>query len=514
MNAINRPTKGGQMMHALRTLLVSGFAYIVNYGITLVLTPYITKTVGTDAYGFVTIAKDFSQYATIVTTALNTYAARYIGLEYHKNNEKQANIYYSSVFWGNIALAFFIFVLALIGIIFLDSLLVIPARLITDVKMLFLFVFISFSVITVFSVFDCVGYVCNRMDLLGIFKTISYVADALVLVIAYILFPAKIYYVGLGTLAAALIVGVSDWFISRKYMPNLRVRRKDFSFSAVKRLVVEGFWASFNQVGNMLNSGLDLLVCNKMLTSLAMGQLAIAKTLHNIMQGIYFIVDQAVIPMFLKSYAEGNKKKLLGQLKFSTKLSGLLANLVFAGFVALGVSFYELWIPGQDIQLIYRLTIVTILTVIPNGAIHPLYYIYTLTVKKKLPCLITVTGGVVNVVSMYFLIKYAHMGVFAVAWTTVFVMSFINFVSNPLYMAHVLQLPWHTFYPDILKNVISCGVLSAVFWGLSQLYTPQGWLTLVLCAGVCVLIGTPLHLMVVCNKQQKSMLKEMIRARI
>ena len=34
-------------------MLVTGLAYAVNYGITLVLTPYITRTVGTEAYGFV-----------------------------------------------------------------------------------------------------------------------------------------------------------------------------------------------------------------------------------------------------------------------------------------------------------------------------------------------------------------------------------------------------------------------------------------------------------------------------
>ena len=42
-------------------------------------------------------------------------------------------------------------------------------------------------------------------------------------------------------------------------------------------------------------------------------------------------------------------------------------------------------------------------------------------------------------------------------------MAVINFVTNPLYMAHVLGLPWHTFYPGILRNLLSCGMLILLF---------------------------------------------------
>ena len=92
MEAEESSPKKSRLIHTARTMLVTGLAYAVNYGITLVLTPYITRTVGTEAYGFVTLAKQFTQYATIVTTALNTYAARYIGLAWHKKDLRQANV--------------------------------------------------------------------------------------------------------------------------------------------------------------------------------------------------------------------------------------------------------------------------------------------------------------------------------------------------------------------------------------------------------------------------------------
>ena len=500
-----------QLLHSVKTLLLSGIAYIVNYGILLVLTPFITRTIGTEAYGFVTLAKEFSQYATILTMALNTYAARFIGLSYHKGDLHQANVYFSSVFWGNVALAISILSGILVFIHFLDSVLVVSPSLLSDVKLLFFFTFVSFGVTTVFSVFGSAGYISNRMDLVGVFKTVSYVVKALFLMTAYLLLPPRAWYMALGMLAAALLLGVSDFGISRKYLPEITVSHRNFSFGAVKQLVLNGFWASFNMVGDILNSGLDLLVCNQMLTNLEMGQLAIAKTMQTIMQGVYYIVNQTFIPRFLKTYATDAPGNVIWELKLAMKVSGMLANVIFACFAAFGLAFYKLWIPEQDIRVIYVLTIITILTCIPSGPMQPLYYIYTLTLKQKLPCFITVIGGLINVASMYLLIRYAGMGVYAVAWTTVAVMCFINFVTNPLYMAYVLHMPPSTFYPDILRNVLSCGVLTSLFCGLSRLYMPDSWLTLILCGGCCALFGAPLHLLIVCSRDQLGALKALVR---
>lgn len=495
-----------KFIHILRTMFITGAAYVVNYGITLVLTPYITNTVGTEAYGFVSLAKQFAQYAVIITTALNTYAARYVGIAYHQKEKKEANIYFSSVFYGDVILASVILTGAVWLIFFLERLIYIPGEIVTDVKLLFLFVFLNLWVSTVFSVFGCAAYVRNRLDITGIFKAISYLTNAIVLVFAYVLFPARVFYVGLGMLAAAFVVALSDFGITRKFTPEFRPKKADFSFLAVKRLVIAGCWASFSSVGELLNNGLDLIICNQMLSSLAMGQIAIAKTMNTIVQSLYAIVDQAFFPMFLKSYAEGKKEKLLDELKISMKISGLLANIAFAGFVALGLAYYRLWIPGQDIDLIYKLTIITILTCIPSGAIHPLYYVYTLTVKKAFPCLVTIVGGIFNVIGMYVLIKFCGMGVYAVAWTTVIVMAVINFVTNPLYMAHVLKVPLKTFYPDIIRNALACLVLTAVFHWFSGFYMPSSWVTLVICGLVYALIGMPIHLVIVCNKRQWRML--------
>ena len=494
-----RMTKG-KYSQAMRTMGVTGLAFALSYGISLVLTPYLTEKVGAEAYGFVSLARQCAQYALIITMALDSFAARHIALEYHRGNLGQANVFFSSAFFGDAALATAVFGAAALGICFLERLLRIPEGMVRDVKLLFLLVFANFWITTVFGVYSSAAYIKNKLDAAGLFKGLSYLAEALVLILLYSMLPTRILYVGAGLMAAALVTAGANVWICRKYAPALSPRRKDFSPAAVKRLVVDGVWTSVNSLGELLNGGLDLLICNLMLYPAAMGQLAVAKTIYSIFGSMFVVVSQAFQPMLLKSYAAGDQPGLLRELGFSMKISGMFSNLGFAGFMALGQAYYKLWMPGQDSWLLYTLTALTIATVVPGGPMQPLYYIYTLTVKKKIPCLITILGGLLNVAAMYVLIRYMGMGIYAVAGTTAAVMAVINFVTNPLYMAHVLCLPWHTFYPGILRNLLSCGMLILLFGAFVRAYTPDTWAALIGCILIYTAVGAAVHLMVVCGR--------------
>lgn len=495
----------------LGTMGVTGAAFVVNYLITLVLTPYITDRVGTEAYGFVSLAKNIAQYATIITMALNSFAARYITVAYHKGRIDEANAYFSSTFFGDLLLGGVIFLAALAGIHHLEHIFRIPEALVPDVKRLFLAVFANFLFVTVFTVYGASAFIANKLDVVGMFKALSYIAEAVVLIALFSAFGTKVFYVGIGLAAASCVTVLSNVWICRRYTPELAVRRADYRAGAVRRLVADGVWQSVNDLGSLLHSGLDLTICNLMISPLAMGQLSIAKSIELIFHSLYQLVGQAFQPIFLKRYADGDTDGLLRELKLSMKFSGCLANLAFAGFASLGLAYYRLWIPNQDIGLIYRLTVITVMTNVASGSMNPLYYIYTLTVKKKIPCLVTIVTGLMNVGGMYVLIRYAGMGVDAVVWTTAVLVCFINFVSNPLYMAHVLGLPSGTFYPGIARNVLSCGVLTALFTGFARAYMPGSWPTLILCAVLYAAAGAPVHFLIVLTREDRHRIRAFIQ---
>lgn len=112
--------------------------------------------------------------------------------------------------------------------------------------------------------------------------------------------------------------------------------------------------------------------------------------------------------------------------------------------------------------LLYALTVVTILAYVTEGPVHPLYYIYTLTVKNRVPCIITLLGGVLNVVGMFVLVRYTNMGIYSIVITTTIITTVTSMITNPPYMAHCLKLKWYTFYPMLLINIIGSVIVPAI----------------------------------------------------
>ena len=84
--------------------LASLVTFIVGLGIAFFFTPYLTDTVGEEAYGFVSLGNNIINYITIITIALNSVAGRFITIEYHKGNKKKANEYFSSVLVANVVM--------------------------------------------------------------------------------------------------------------------------------------------------------------------------------------------------------------------------------------------------------------------------------------------------------------------------------------------------------------------------------------------------------------------------
>lgn len=496
------------------TILVTGGAFAINYLINFFLTPYVTENIGTDAYGFVTLARSFASYAMIITVALNSYASRFITIEYHRDNMRKANIYYNSVFFADLFLGSIIFAISIFFSMRIEVFFDIDSWLVDDVRILFVLMFLNLLINTSGTALQAAAYIKNKLDIVGIARNISYIIEALMLVCCYTFFPAKVFYVGIGTIAATMIITCSNFYITKKYTPELKIDKTLFAMSAVKKLVINGIWNSLNSLGNTLNNGLDLIVANVMLSAIAMGQISIIKTVFAIFSGVYQLIAQPFQPIFLKDYAVGNKQELLKNLKLSMKISGLIANLIFAGFFALGINYFRLWVPSQDPKLMYQLTLLATVTCILEGPIYPLYYIYTLTEKNRIPCFITIAGGVLNALGMYFLIKYTSLGIYSIQITTAVIMLFISGVTNPLYMAHCLGEKWFLFYPLLGRNVISCGAMMIAMRVISNVMDPVTWLSLILAALACVLIGSLIHLIIIFSSEEKDKFLKIIRQKV
>ena len=487
-------------------VITSGAGVIIHYLISLVLTPYITETLGTESYGFVNLAKSFSNYTIILTSCLNAYASRFISISYHENDKHKSEVYMSTVFFANVMLSCIVLLFAGIFCIKLDSFISVPSNILEDVKVLFFLDFVNYMLVATGTCFTAYAYVKNRLDILGIVKILTYVTEAFALVLFFRSFSPKVYFVGYGLLVSSLIALILNLISARYFMGDVKVKIQYFEWSAVKNLVVNGIWNSVNSLGNVLNSGLDLLVTNQMLSSLAMGQLSIVKTLSVIFTTLFQTVSSPFQPKLLKTYANNDKTRLIRILKENIAFCSFFSNMLCAGLISLGEAYYRLWTPNQDVHLLQVLTVITVVGMVVEGASFPLLYVYTLTLKNRLPCFMTIFSGLLNVLGMYVLIKFTSIGIYSVVGTTSVLALGIYFIFTPIYSAKCLGIKGSTFFPPLIRAVLSAIISIIVFKFISNFFVVDTWVKLGAVALLMSMVGIPIHLIISGREILKSLL--------
>ena len=108
-------------------------SFAITIIISLFITPIIVDALGSEAYGYVGLAGNFVNYAALITVALNSMASRFVSIEIYKGDYKEANKYFTSVFFANLLIAL-VMLPVFCGIVWkLENLIEIPERLVSDV---------------------------------------------------------------------------------------------------------------------------------------------------------------------------------------------------------------------------------------------------------------------------------------------------------------------------------------------------------------------------------------------
>lgn len=90
-------TKNNKNKQLVINMAANLLSTVVGFCVSFFLTPFIIERVGVEANGFVSLAGNFMSYATIVTTALNSMAGRFITISIHQEDYDETNKYMSSV---------------------------------------------------------------------------------------------------------------------------------------------------------------------------------------------------------------------------------------------------------------------------------------------------------------------------------------------------------------------------------------------------------------------------------
>ncbi len=481
-------------------------AFFINAGINFFLTPYIISKLGNEAYGFIGLSSEFVNYASVLTFALNSMSSRFIAVEYHRGNKEKAQSYLNSVLVANMILAGIILFVAIFVVWKLEYLIKIPAYLMADVKITFSVVFIDYMLSIIVSVFNAGAFVKNRMDKVYIRNMLSYFIKLAATIALITLFSVKIYFIALTALICTAFVGVVNYSLTLKLLPDLKIGIRGFKISSIKEIMASGVWMSLLSVSNLLLTGLNLLMTNLFVGTEATGLLSAAKCIPSYITNLSQQMAQIFSPKFTKLYAENKIDELIVEANKATKIMAIIITVPIAGFMAFGLDFYSLWLKTYSVSEIKTIQIISIMITIPwllNSYVYPLIQINTAMNKIKWPTIMTFVTGLLNILVVlpfglsHNLTLYVLTGIGSVA------MSLRLIFYVPIYTAKTLNKKWYCFYPAFIRCIAVFGIDYVLLYFGKNLFMFNNWLQLIFAAIVCGGITMIISFMLLFNNEEK-----------
>lgn len=497
--------------------IISSFSTtILGLLISFFLSPYIVRTIGVEANGFVNLAGNFTAYATLVVMALNNMAGRFITIAYVQKDYNRANLYYNSVFWGNLIIVGIFLIPSLILIGNLQQFILIPDHLQNDVKILFSLVFLAFFIRTGAPNWDCGPIITNRLDrtyLPGVLT--SLLRCFLILGMYWCLTPRVWYTSFVGIVTTLISLGIAA-YNTHVLTPELKVhfRKPLCSARAIRELVGSGIWSSISNAGNMLFSGLDLIICNLALGPTTMGVLSLSKTIPGILTDFSESLRGAFGPELTILYAKGDKQEMIRIIRRNIKVTMVIISVLTGGIIIMSDAFYSLWLPTQDARLLQILTVLAILRYITDSGITTLANVFPTTNTVRYNAAGLLISGAVSITATLLLVKFTDYDLYVIAGTS----SIVSIIRSLVFLipvtSHFLGLKWNTFYPQVLQSLLSCAVVVTVGYGIRQIVAVNSWILFFLACGIIAILGLCANMLIILNKEERAYLIAMLKRKI
>lgn len=480
----------------------------VSLGVSFLLTPYLLRTLGKEAYSFYPLANNFVSYMTIITLALNSMASRFITIEIVQGNELKAHTYFSSVFFSNVILSGILLIPMVLITVFVDTILNVPTNLVRDVKALFALVFLSMIINLISSVFGIATFAKERMDLRAYREIGQNVIRATLFMLLFSLFSPSIVFLGVVAVAVAFGNGGVQYAFTRKLMPEYHVHVKEFDWHAVMELVKSGIWNSVNNLGLILTMSLGVLLANKFIGTSESGDMSIVQTLPQFMTSVISAVYGVLLARIAVVYARGNKEATQNTVVSTQKILGIICTVPATMIIIYGEYFFKLWVPNENAHYLQLLSIISVIPVLLHSSMWTVYGLNVTNNKIKTPALVLIGTGLICVFFTLILLKTTDLGVFAVTGVSSFCNTMFYLFFIPMYTAKKIDFPIGVFYPHIVKSLIYTALMAAVFYPITKACSGllDSWVGFFVIAGLSEIVGVVVYFFTVCSKKDRAMI--------
>lgn len=495
----------------LINMVASIVSFVVALLISFVISPYVVSKLGEEAYGFLNLANNFVSYATLVATAVNAMASRFISVEYNRGHVEEAKKYFSSVFIVNCVLYAVVLMVSLVFIYNLQNIITISPDLVFQVKLTFLFSFLNLGFSMMGTVYTAAVFSTNNMHWESVLQIIVNVLKSVLVFALFLCLKPQVYYMAIATLVAGIVTFIGNYAFTKKLFKGFGVHFSLFDMSKIKKLVQSGSWVLLSNISNLLLNGFDLLLCNQLISSAIMGRLSIAKQIPAAIGQILGSLSSIFSAALTETFAKDTNSRMVEDTKLLLRILAAVLSVPFAGVIIYGKPFLQLWLASAhytagEVNQIYWIMIIALVDIIISAYMYSIHSVFIALNKVKPYAIALFISSVISVVVTLYLVLNTGLGVYAIVGTSTVVLGFTHGVIVPGYAAKLLGEKVDSFWKTELRSWMLLGLLCVVFYIISQFISISGWMSFFVVVVINAVIGYVISFFVALNKSEQKLL--------
>lgn len=461
-------------------LVANIVSFAINVLINFFLSPYIVRTLGREAYGFIPLMNNLLSTSQIVTIAINSMGARFITIKYHQKDYEGANKYFTSLFYANGFIGAIILLIAAVFLAFIEKTLDVPKNLVFDVVTSFSILSLAFVLGLVFNVFSTATYVKNRLDMSAKRDIIYQLLRGLIILGLFMLFKPTIIYVAVATMVVTLYTIITNIRYTKILLPQFKLRKKDLSFSALKELISSGVWNSIGRMSYTLMNDLDLLISNLFISASAMGILSISKTIPASINSLVSAVVAVFLPTITIQYAKKDIDTLIKEMMKAISIIGIVISPILAFLIGYGEDFYALWQPTENASQLQLLSVFAIMPLYFTLGMKSVGNVFSVTNKLKWHTIVTFLCGLVNIIIVLILLNTTNLGIIAIAMVSSLCQMVKDLTFIPIYASKCLKVKCWIFYKQIIIEFLLVLLSVLISITFNHYFSADSWSKLIL----------------------------------
>lgn len=435
------------------------------------LVPYLITHLGTAAYGLLPIAALMTQYASLISGSIATAVNRYLSIALQQGDREGANRVYSTAFYSFLVIGALQVPLFGAAIGFVDHLVSVPDGLMFDAQVLLGCSAAAFLLNLVSSIYAAPAYAFNRLDVSRSLDIVRVVFRLVGIIALFVLLGPSLRMVGYVDLATAVICLIGQVASARSIAPYLKIRPGYFDLSKVGQVTGLGGWLLVNQLGSLLFLQMDVWICNRFISPEAAGQYAALLLWPSLLRQGGATIATVVAPMIMIYFARGELSQLVRVSTASVRILSLVLSVAISTMCVFSAPVLRFWL-GESFVPFSPLMVLLLGHLAINVGVTPLFNVQVAIDRVRLPALVTLAGGVINIALAIVLVRQTNWGIYGVATAGAVVLTAKNALFTPLYASYTLKLPWHTFITPYLSALFCSGIVAVVGLGILRV-TPD-----------------------------------------